>query len=686
MEAVHTTIAELKQIKTHDLMYSRLVEITGRVISSTSREFAIDDGSSVSWVFPDPGLNWHTGDTVKVICTASIVHKPFNTRDLTLSAHHIQTIRKGTPDAPIDATLAEIDDGSMDFRLIRIAGTITGFMTDEIDPCWLFLSLDSSGKTVFLSVRIDRTTGFENPSLLVDRDVEAVGICRLVDNGSRQLVRWRVVYVETRECIRFTDDDASHPFAPERKLVLSPDGNFKKGESPHRRWVSGSVIATWGRDSFYIHTDSDDRVRIHLMAGGNLPKLGERVTASGFVKKNSFYIRLVNAIYRKEPGIAAIAETPPVINPRSILYDSSGQLRIDPYQDGRLIRVRGVVKDIAAAETTNRKIVLDCDGLSIPVMIGESKPPEPQSLVDVCGVCMVNSDSDDRVAGFLRLTGVSIILRCPNDMLLIKSPPWWTPTRLVAIVICLLGLLIAAIIWNRMLHTFAKRQSAALMNEQMDHISAELKTEERTRLAVELHDTLAQTLAGISLEIDTATEFARNTSKQLVQHLSLASRLLESCRRELRNCLWDLRSHALEAADMNDAIELSLRQVTRNVDTVIRFNVPRSLLLDSTAHALMRIIRELVINAIRHGGATSIKIAGCLEEQKLMFSVTDNGCGFDPTISPGPAEGHYGLQGIRERVAAAKGEMQIESRVGSGTKIVIILTIQKPENGDEAHG
>lgn len=89
----------------------------------------------------------------------------------------------------------------------------------------------------------------------------------------------------------------------------------------------------------------------------------------------------------------------------------------------------------------------------------------------------------------------------------------------------------------------------------------------------------------------------------------------------------------------------------------------------------MRIVRELAINAVRHGHATDIKVAGSIDGQALLFSVRDNGCGFDPDNVPGPQQGHFGLQGIRERIRKLNGSMTIDSSIGHGTRVAVKLNL-----------
>ena len=104
--------------------------------------------------------------------------------------------------------------------------------------------------------------------------------------------------------------------------------------------------------------------------------------------------------------------------------------------------------------------------------------------------------------------------------------------------------------------------------------------------------------------------------------------------------------------------------------------MPRKDLPDNVFYALIRIIRELVINAVRHGHATEIKIAGSAEHGHLFFSVHDNGQGFDVRQAPGMEQGHFGLQGIADRVESLGGTFDIDSTVGKGTKARVELSLE----------
>ena len=131
---------------------------------------------------------------------------------------------------------------------------------------------------------------------------------------------------------------------------------------------------------------------------------------------------------------------------------------------------------------------------------------------------------------------------------------------------------------------------------------------------------------------------------------------------------------------MTEAAMRTLAPYRENADVQVRFNVPRKNLSESAVHTVLRIIRELVVNAIRHGGAKSVKIAGEYHGGTVSFSVRDNGFGFDPATAPGPRQGHFGLQGVRERLDKFNGNLMIDSRPGKGTRIFVTLDAEEAYN------
>jgi len=152
--------------------------------------------------------------------------------------------------------------------------------------------------------------------------------------------------------------------------------------------------------------------------------------------------------------------------------------------------------------------------------------------------------------------------------------------------------------------------------------------------------------------------------------------MLKSCRTDLRRCLWDLRNDVLDEPDFPKAIEQTVRPIAGQARLAVRFEGRRKDISDSTAHALLSILRELSANAVNHGQAKSIRIAGECRPEGIRFSVQDDGIGFDPQSVPNQDSGHFGLDGIRERLQRLGGTLDVTSRPGRGA--YIRLSIKSP--------
>ena len=152
-----------------------------------------------------------------------------------------------------------------------------------------------------------------------------------------------------------------------------------------------------------------------------------------------------------------------------------------------------------------------------------------------------------------------------------------------------------------------------------------------------------------------------------------AKRILASCRRELRCCLWDLRSRALDASDFQKAVRETLAPHLGGTAATIDFDIPSAKMSEALRHAALSIMREATVNAVRHGHAQTIAISGELSGRRLSFSIVDDGRGFDPDKAKGSVDGHFGLLGMRERAKAFNGSVSITSAPGDGTEISVTL-------------
>ena len=351
---------------------------------------------------------------------------------------------------------------------------------------------------------------------------------------------------------------------------------------------------------------------------------------------------------------------------------------IKPNYHGRLVRMTGLVRALPAEAGDERVFYIDCGKFLIPADVS-AKPEIASELeigcrVEVTGVCVLESPNWRPSMAFPRIERILLVPRSKEDIRIISRPPWLTTGRLLAFIGALLAALAAILVWNLSLRRLAERRGRELLRSELSQAEAELRVDERTRLAAELHDSLAQNMTGISFQI-AAARSARNFSSEAEdKHLETAERMLLSSRTELRRCIWDLRSEALSEPDFAKAIHTTVQPVIGKAKLDLSCDIDRSLMDDSSAHAVLRILRELAANAVAHGKAANVWVACEDKGRELRFTVSDDGCGFNPSTCPGQNEGHFGLSGIRERVKRLEGAFEIKSATGKGTVATVTLS------------
>jgi signal transduction histidine kinase len=188
---------------------------------------------------------------------------------------------------------------------------------------------------------------------------------------------------------------------------------------------------------------------------------------------------------------------------------------------------------------------------------------------------------------------------------------------------------------------------------------------ERHRMARDIHDGMAQDLAFI-VQQGRAMRRREGPTPAIERVLSAAQRALDESR-EAITTLVQPPSQTLSDALAQTATEAAEREGSV-VDTDF---APGVAVPGATQEAMVRVLREAVINAARHGGAHCIKVR-LQEDPKLCLSVTDDGSGFDVAAAAG-APGRRGLRGMAERVEGIGGELSIDSEPGRGTQIRMIV-------------
>ena len=241
-------------------------------------------------------------------------------------------------------------------------------------------------------------------------------------------------------------------------------------------------------------------------------------------------------------------------------------------------------------------------------------------------------------------------------------PAWYQTTwfKLLLVVIIL------ATTWA--LYRLRIRQVAHALAVRFDERLAE-----RTRIAREFHDTLIQTIQGSKLVADDALDQSADPAK--MRHaLEQLSGWLARAIQEGRAALNSLRTSATETNDLAEGLRRATEECRMFSPIGASFSV------DGGARDMHPVVRdeiyrigyEAIRNACVHSKASQLHV-GLKYGQDLALSVGDNGVGIPESIISGSADGHYGLQGMRERAARIGGKLRIDSSVDSGTEVSLVI-------------
>lgn len=583
------------------------------------------------------------------------------------------------PSAP-EVTLPELLKGAHDCQRVKIRGTLQAAGTSIRDLGEEQLLLGTGdGRIKVISSR--KTSLAPN---LVDAEVEIEGVCYSFFNPRAELVGVRL-HIEGDPAITVLVPPPSGPFDvppvnPEelRPFSIAP-------QTLHRRKVSG--VVTLSRSGQFLYLQSGNRgIRIQSPQAGEFTPRTE-VIASGFVDMREQFAEIIEA------RLFATGRTSPLkplpVRRNQIIGHFDGVDNTDLIDaNGRLIRIEGTLFQIEN-EPEGSLIYLNMENALIAAHLGS--PFDKRDLerfrlgseVTVTGVCEVELSPFWSAEERPKVRDFRLLLRSADDIVVKSAASWWTPDRLWKVLGILFGLASLSLLWALILRRQVDRERAArtIVEKKREAALVEFSAtmRERERLAADLHDTLEQSMTGIAFQLETMDHLREQPVERSHRHLTLARQMLTSSREDLRRSVWNLRSNILEGRTFRE----SLREFARDLVDGGTIGITTDgkgdeyMLPDLVSQNLLMLARECVTNALKHSAATSIRLTVNYEPSLVTLIVTDDGRGFDERNIRGPKEGHFGLQGMRERAFRLGADLTITSSPGSGT----MVAIQVPSDG-----
>jgi PAS domain S-box-containing protein len=216
-----------------------------------------------------------------------------------------------------------------------------------------------------------------------------------------------------------------------------------------------------------------------------------------------------------------------------------------------------------------------------------------------------------------------------------------------------------------------------LLTEEMEYYVrkvTEAQEEERRRIARELHDDTAQSLSVLSLEVDSLINRNQDLTPETVHQLQKLKENINRSLNEVRRFSHELRPGLLDNLGLLAAIEQMIDEQNCKGKLKVNFEVSgdEKRLSPEIELALFRIVQESLSNIRKHSRATRATVDLEFESERVRLLVMDNGQGFDKSKERSAiASGHLGLIGMRERAHLVGAELNIESRPGKGTSVIV---------------
>jgi two-component system, NarL family, sensor histidine kinase UhpB len=207
-----------------------------------------------------------------------------------------------------------------------------------------------------------------------------------------------------------------------------------------------------------------------------------------------------------------------------------------------------------------------------------------------------------------------------------------------------------------------------------------LREEERTNLARELHDELGQVLTCVRIDLDRMVAAARRGATTDVESLVQAARnAIDVASDTVRRLSRELRPPALDQLGLVAAIEMEAAALQRRSGIRFRISSPAAPLRlnNEQSTAVFRIVQEAFTNIVRHSRASAVRIRIRMMKRIFRLEIHDNGRGITPAELGAPAS--LGLLGMRERAHMINGAVMITGDSGAGTRVVIAVPLKAIE-------
>jgi signal transduction histidine kinase len=640
--AIYRTAASVSALSPEQASKGEPVELRGVVTRYTERGLALQDRTGGIWVaWLPPGEAIDVGEEIEV---KGIVHPGVFTPMVKTTS--LRRVGRSPLPRPRIVSFRQLSTGEMENLYVSIVGIVrsAGIRPNASRLQKLWMKIEMADGVMYASLPEENT---DAGSKLIDATVRIDGVAACTKNMNRQITS-PTILVQGMQNITVLRRPPRDLFS----LPLTSIGSLMQYRSGtdyyHRVRVSGTV--TYYKPGESLIVEDGGSALFVLTAQSAKIELGDRIEAVGFPAPRDAGPILQDAILRDvasgQPLVPAHATTSDLASGsfNNILVSTEGRLlrRVqEPFRDVLLLQANSTLLQAELAESENSNELRDLKEGSTIRITGIS-------VLDVSGTWGTGGANASTIR-------YKVLLRSPRDVQVIQPASWWTTLHVIYLA-AILGVLVLVFF-------------GLLVYGRMEGWRLQAVIKERERMAHEIHDTLAQSFAGIGFQLQAIRRAIPNEAPGLREQVDLARALVRHSHKEARRSLEPLSPELRGDIDLLSSLESTARTMVEGGSvevTASSTGVPRPISA-KIASSLLRIGQEAIANAVRHSEPSHLNISLAFDIGSVRLAVKDDGCGF---VKSGNLLG-FGLRGMRKRSAAVSAELEIVSQPGEGTCVEV---------------
>ncbi len=639
---VYRTAAAILALPPDEASQGYSAKLRGVVTHSAEQGMVIHDATAGIWVYSNDAGRYAPGDELEV---EGMIAPGMFAPEINVST--VRKVGRSALPKPERASFRQLSSGDMDAQYVTIVGMVHSVVSRRAAPPSERMSMKIKIDGGYVIATLPETGGKFDVHTFVDALVSVTATAMCSKNNNRQIIApiLAASSLDNVAVLRPSPPDPfSKPLTPISRLMQYRSGT----DLDHRVHVAGRLTYYQPGEGLVIE-DGSAALNIRTTQMADLA-LGDRVTVLGFPTPQDSGPILEDAVLQRVSSGTPLSPTPV-----KLADIHSGKLNYNLITtEGRLVRqLHEPSREVLIIQDKSAIVLAELDAPEGKTRLGTI--PEGSSIrisgistLEIAGTWNygINSPKDVRC---------KLLLRSPDDVKIIEPPAWWTTRHVIYIAFGMGALALMFLI-----HA---------IRSLVERWRLQTVLAERERLAHEIHDTLAQSFAGIGFQLQAIRRAIPQELPGVRQQVDLAQALVRHSHKEARRSIEPLRSEPQEVVDLLPELSRCAQKMVEGGSVKISTSTSGNSrpIPDHIANTLLRIGQEAIANAIRHADPSHLEIALLYKKSTVTLSVQDDGIGF---VKRGDLLG-FGLRGMRKRAASIDADLKIRTQPGSGSCIIV---------------